>query len=401
MNARELERLLGGYAAGTLTDSEHSALMRAALDDQQLFDALADEEALRDALADPVFRTRLRARLAPDAPPARGLRWMWWLAPALAAGLALLFVINRPESPKTMEMASAKLPAQEAAAPPQTPAPAPEPASTAQARKAAPALSGRADREVSTRANEAAPKELREELPPPAAAPPPPPPPKQAPPTAVAESVSLSAPVASAEKKSVKDERAKASADAEAPARLAAGGAGAGARPAAPPAAAPSPAVASRAAASDPAVAPNPAAAVELELQIERTVNGRFESAELGALRQGDRVRFRVRPPEDGNLTFAAGSRTTTTAARRGQTYYLPSAEGLPPGDAPLEVAIALQPAATVEPATLFRSRQQATNAPAGSSAGAMRDAAKEQDALAPQKAVAAPRVLRLRLEFK
>ncbi|MBN8733700.1 MAG: hypothetical protein J0L64_24410, partial [Acidobacteria bacterium] len=169
MNAREVERLLGGYAAGTLTDSEHSALMRAALDDQQLFDALADEEALRDALADPVFRARLRARLAPDAPPARGLRWMWWLAPALAAGLALLFVINRPDSPKTMEMASAKLPAPEASAPAQTPAPAPQPAPTAQARKAAPALSGRLDRDLSPRANEAAPAELRQEQPLPAA----------------------------------------------------------------------------------------------------------------------------------------------------------------------------------------------------------------------------------------
>ena len=65
MNARELERLLGGFAAGTLTGSERGELMRAALEDQQLFDALADEEALRDALADPVFRSRLRARLAP------------------------------------------------------------------------------------------------------------------------------------------------------------------------------------------------------------------------------------------------------------------------------------------------------------------------------------------------
>ncbi|MBN8732438.1 MAG: hypothetical protein J0L64_17985, partial [Acidobacteria bacterium] len=169
---------------------------------------------------------------------------------------------------------------------------------------------------------------------------------------------------------------------------------GGGARPAAPPAAAPSPTVAST-------VAPNPATAVELDLQIERTVNGRFESAELGALRQGDRVRFRVRPPEDGNLTFAAGGRTTTATARRGQTYYLPNAEGLPPGDGPLEVAIALQPAATVETANLFRSRQQASNAPAGSSVGAMRDSAKEQDATAVQKAVAAPRTLRLRLEFR
>ncbi|MEP7361687.1 MAG: hypothetical protein ABI972_00395, partial [Acidobacteriota bacterium] len=63
MNHSDLEKLLGGYMTGTLTEAENSALMRAALDDQQLFDAMADGEALRDALADPVFRARLRARL--------------------------------------------------------------------------------------------------------------------------------------------------------------------------------------------------------------------------------------------------------------------------------------------------------------------------------------------------
>ena len=71
MTPRELEKLLGGYAAGTLSEEERGALLRASLEDQQLFDALADEEALRDALADPVFRGRMRARLRAEEEPGR------------------------------------------------------------------------------------------------------------------------------------------------------------------------------------------------------------------------------------------------------------------------------------------------------------------------------------------
>ncbi len=36
------EKLLGGYATGTLTGEEREALMQAALHDQALFDALMD-----------------------------------------------------------------------------------------------------------------------------------------------------------------------------------------------------------------------------------------------------------------------------------------------------------------------------------------------------------------------
>ena len=63
MNRPEAEQLLGGYATGTLTDSEKQVLFAAALEHQELFDALMDEEALRELLADPEVRKRLLAVL--------------------------------------------------------------------------------------------------------------------------------------------------------------------------------------------------------------------------------------------------------------------------------------------------------------------------------------------------
>ena len=47
MKERDLRKLIGGYATGTLTDDERQALFAAALQDQELFDALADEQAMR------------------------------------------------------------------------------------------------------------------------------------------------------------------------------------------------------------------------------------------------------------------------------------------------------------------------------------------------------------------
>src|SRR5882724_3442892 len=55
--------LLGGYATDSLTRSEKEHLCRAALSDQELFDALVAEEELRGVLSDDVFRARLKTRL--------------------------------------------------------------------------------------------------------------------------------------------------------------------------------------------------------------------------------------------------------------------------------------------------------------------------------------------------
>ena len=59
MPEKDLEKLLGGYATGTLTEEERKALFEAALHDQGLFNALADEQALKELLDDPVSRRRL------------------------------------------------------------------------------------------------------------------------------------------------------------------------------------------------------------------------------------------------------------------------------------------------------------------------------------------------------
>ena len=47
MPKRDLEKLLGGYAAGKLTEEERRTLFEAALHDPKLFAALAREQALK------------------------------------------------------------------------------------------------------------------------------------------------------------------------------------------------------------------------------------------------------------------------------------------------------------------------------------------------------------------
>lgn len=94
MAEHELEQLLGGFSADTLTPEEKQRLYQAALQDQQLFDALADEQALKELLTDPTVRRRLLHALR-ETSPARGgspATWLdWFRRPAnlaLAGGLA-------------------------------------------------------------------------------------------------------------------------------------------------------------------------------------------------------------------------------------------------------------------------------------------------------------------------
>ncbi|MEP7367280.1 MAG: hypothetical protein ABI972_28810, partial [Acidobacteriota bacterium] len=264
------------------------------------------------------------------------LRWLWMLAPVMAAGLALVFILNRPEPHRTFETASVKT--QQATVP--APPPTESRTSGSAAASSSPAPAGPVPQFAKSRSL-------------PAQQPPPPPPP--------------------------------------------------------PPAA--------------------------LELQVERSSNGRFESTELGALRQGDRVRFRVRVPEPGTLVMTAGANVArSTLAEPGRTYYLPDANGLPPGDAPLQVAIALHPNIEGERGnTLFRARQAAADKPAASALGGaapaaapppaapMRDTRREDSAKAKEQAApkqeaavgrlsqsanqvappSSPRTVVLNLEFK
>ena len=80
MAEHELEKLLGGFAADTLTPEERQKLFTAALQDQQLFNALADEQALKELLTDPIVRRRLLDVLQQTSPSRAGgsLSWLDW-----------------------------------------------------------------------------------------------------------------------------------------------------------------------------------------------------------------------------------------------------------------------------------------------------------------------------------
>ena len=94
MAEHDLEKLLGAFAADTLTPEERRQLYTAALQDQRLFDALADEQALKELLADPSVRRRLLDALERPTPAKDGGAgsWIdWFRRPAnlaLAGGLA-------------------------------------------------------------------------------------------------------------------------------------------------------------------------------------------------------------------------------------------------------------------------------------------------------------------------
>ena len=89
MSEHDLEKLLGGFAADTLTPEEKQSLYAAVLQDQQLFNALADEQALKELLADPNVRRRLLASLEQKSASDTGgsLSWLDWFR--RPAGLAL------------------------------------------------------------------------------------------------------------------------------------------------------------------------------------------------------------------------------------------------------------------------------------------------------------------------
>jgi hypothetical protein len=94
MPEHDLKKLLGGFAADTLTAEERQRLYTAALNDQQLFNALADEQALKELLADPDVRRRLLAVLEQTSASGAGdpLSWLnWFRRPvglAFAGGLS-------------------------------------------------------------------------------------------------------------------------------------------------------------------------------------------------------------------------------------------------------------------------------------------------------------------------
>ena len=104
MKHAEAEKLLGGYATGTLTEDERRRLFAAALGHQDIFDALMDEEALRELLMDPAARAQLLAALAPVAAPRSVPFWRRTGVLAAAASLIVaatagLVYLRSPQAP--------------------------------------------------------------------------------------------------------------------------------------------------------------------------------------------------------------------------------------------------------------------------------------------------------------
>jgi hypothetical protein len=120
MTGEQARKLLGGYATNSLTEAERKALFEAALDDQDLFDALQQEQALKELLADPASRNQIARALA-DPPASRPRRaWLWGGVPAAIAAAALIVVVIRSnQQPKYQVARVVPPPATMTAEPPQ------------------------------------------------------------------------------------------------------------------------------------------------------------------------------------------------------------------------------------------------------------------------------------------
>src|SRR5258708_4145128 len=91
MSPQDIRKLVGGYAAGTLTPEEQQELFAAALEDQELLDEWAREQAMRDLLRDPAVKAELLSAL--DTPVRPGGFWQWLRRP-MVAGLATAGVLT-------------------------------------------------------------------------------------------------------------------------------------------------------------------------------------------------------------------------------------------------------------------------------------------------------------------
>ena len=170
MNPREAEKLLGGYATGTLDEAERKVLFAAALEDQALFDALADEEALRELLADPAARAHLLAALEPAK-----VRPLWRRPGAMTLAASLLAAVGVGILLKHTKTPELRVPQQEAASILAAPAPKVVPPETTRDKTPSQPLAPE-ERPEGLHAKKARPEAPQ--------SPPPPPPPAKAAPSA-------------------------------------------------------------------------------------------------------------------------------------------------------------------------------------------------------------------------
>ena len=113
MDEAQAGRLLALYASGQLRTAEKTQLFAAALENQELFEALAHEDAMRDVLELPGAKDRLVASLTPQ----RKNQWFAWAGGLAAVAAALVVVIairNRPSLPpaESIEVVGQSEPAQ-------------------------------------------------------------------------------------------------------------------------------------------------------------------------------------------------------------------------------------------------------------------------------------------------
>lgn len=111
MKRDDIDKLLGGYATGTLTPEEQEVLFAAALEDQQLFEALAGEELLRELLQDPMAKARLLAGLERTPAPwyRRWLRPAAWAIPAsVMAAVVVALIVERHVSQQPVTIAEVR-----------------------------------------------------------------------------------------------------------------------------------------------------------------------------------------------------------------------------------------------------------------------------------------------------
>jgi hypothetical protein len=124
MTQDEIRKLLGGYSTNALSADERRILFEAALEDQELFNALQDEDALRGLLADPISRDQVRRALETPRRDARrasfwSQRWLLGVAiPAVVAVIAIV-IMNRANAPRLIappvQIASEEHPSSETA----------------------------------------------------------------------------------------------------------------------------------------------------------------------------------------------------------------------------------------------------------------------------------------------
>jgi hypothetical protein len=90
---RDPKQLLAGYATDSLSEAERRELLRAALEDQKLFDALVEENGLRELLQDPAARQEVLAVLEQPTPWERVRAWFERPATLLDLGAVATLVL--------------------------------------------------------------------------------------------------------------------------------------------------------------------------------------------------------------------------------------------------------------------------------------------------------------------